>query len=168
MDSDDRSDVTAPTSGTESTTVGSKGITDREQTPASGGLARLRERFDSRGDGMSRVDAERAVERSRRVGGLMDEAFTVPGLGYRVGLDPLVGIAPVAGDAVAATTSLYIVAEAVRIGAPVRTLVTMVLLIGIDFLVGSIPVLGTALDAVLKVNKWNASMLESHVESSFN
>jgi hypothetical protein len=155
MDSDDRSDVTAPTSGTESTTVGSEGITDREQTPASGGLARLRERFGSRGDGMSRVDAERAVERSRRVGGLMDEAFTVPGLGYRVGLDPLVGIAPVAGDAV-------------RIGAPVRTLVTMVLLIGIDFLVGSIPVLGTVLDAVLKVNKWNASMLESHVESSFN
>jgi len=116
---------------------------------------------------MSRADAERAVERSRRVSGLLDEAFTVPGLGYRVGLDPLVGIAPVAGDSVTAAASLYIVVEAFRTGAPVRTLAKMLLLIGADFAFGSVPILGTLIDAVLKVNKRNASMLESHVESSF-
>lgn len=167
MDSNEKADATGPTADIEPTGSAER-LTDGEQTRATDVLERLRERFGSRGEAMSRADAERAVERSRRVGDLMDEAFTIPGLGYRVGLDPLVGIAPVAGDAVAACASLYIVAEAFRAGVPARTLAKMLLLIGADFGFGSIPVLGTLLDAVLKVNKWNASMLESHVESSFD
>jgi len=166
MDGTDERDVTVPAADTEPT-VGVDRAVDGERSGATGALEAVR-RFGSRGEPMSRADAERAVERSRRVSGLMDEAFTIPGLGYRVGLDPLVGIAPIAGDSVAAAASLYIVVEAFRTGAPIRTLATMVFLIGVDFALGSIPILGTLLDAVLKVNKWNASMLESHVESSFD
>ncbi|WP_241154864.1 DUF4112 domain-containing protein [Halorubrum sp. CSM-61] len=167
MDDSDETDVTVLTPDTEST-VGTDRTIDRERTGETGGLERLRELFASRGESMSRADAERAVERSRRVSGLLDEAFTIPGLGYRVGLDPVVGILPVAGDSVAAAASLYIVVEAFRAGAPVRTLATMLFLVGVDFALGSVPVLGTLIDAVLKVNKRNASMLESHVESSFD
>jgi hypothetical protein len=40
----------------------------------------------------------------------------------------------------------------------------MLLLVAVDLFVGSIPVLGTLMDAVIKVNKRNARVLESHVE----
>lgn len=146
-------------------------VTDRMDTGA------LQERLDpdvvtdriqSRGENISRVEAEKAAERARRVGRLMDDAIEIPGIGYRIGLDPLVGIAPVSGDAVAAVASLYIVFEGFRLGVPLRTLLTMLLFIGLDFVLGSIPVLGTVIDAVLKVNKRNAETLESYVESSFS
>jgi hypothetical protein len=124
-------------------------------------------RFEARGETMSRAEAEQAAERARRIGHLMDDAFEIPGLGYRIGLDPLIGIAPVAGDAVAAAASLYIVFEGFRVGVPLQTLTAMLLFIGLDFLVGSVPVLGPIVDAVLKVNERNATTLESYVESSF-
>lgn len=128
----------------------------------------VRERVQARGKTLSRAEADRMVERARRVGTLMDDAFEIPGLGYRIGLDPLIGIAPVSGDAVAAAASLYIVLEGFRLGVPLQTLTSMVLLVGLDFVVGSIPVVGTVIDAVLKVNKRNAATLESYVDSSFD
>lgn len=150
--------------------------TDRDRAEKSGvrsvmdrvGLSRLGDRLASRGENVPRADAERAVERARRVGHLMDDAIRVPGTRYRVGLDPIVGIVPVSGDAVAAIASLYIVLEAFRVGVPYRTLATMLLFVGVDFLLGSVPLLGPPVDAALKVNRRNADTLESFVQSSID
>lgn len=121
---------------------------------------------DPASDTVSTTDRDRAaVERAKRVGHLMDDAVRVPGTDYRVGLDPILGILPVSGDAAAALGALYIVFEGYRIGVPLRTLATMVLLVGVDFLVGSIPILGTLIDAGTKVNRRNARTLESHVDA---
>lgn len=125
------------------------------------------ERFTERGGSLSRAGADRAVGRARRVGHLMDDAIEIPWVGYRIGLDPLVGVVPVAGDAVAAAASLYIVFEGLRVGVPLRTLTAMLLFIALDFVVGSVPVLGPVVDAVLKVNERNAATLESYVDSAF-
>jgi hypothetical protein len=95
---------------------------------------------------------------------VLDDAVRIPGTGFRVGLDPILGILPVAGDAVATIGSLYIVLQGLRVGVPLRTLATMLLLVAVDLFVGSIPVLGTLMDAVIKVNERNARVLESHVE----
>jgi len=105
-----------------------------------------------------------AVGRALAVGRVLDDAVRIPGTGFRVGLDPILGILPVAGDAVATIGSLYIVLQGLRVGVPLRTLATMLLLVAVDLFVGSIPVLGTLMDAVIKVNKRNARVLESHVE----
>lgn len=129
------------------------------------GLSGLGDRLASRGENVSQADAERAVERTRRVGTLLDAAIRIPGTRYRIGLDPIVGIVPVSGDAVAAIASLYIVLEAFRVGVPYRTLATMLLFVGVDFLLGSIPLFGPLVDAVLKVNRRNADTLESYVQS---
>lgn len=128
-------------------------------TPASSG-ADVRERSPATADG-----TEQAVERARTMGRLLDDAVRVPGTQFRVGLDPILGIAPVSGDALAAVGALYIVFQAYRVGVPTGTLASMVLLIGLDFLVGSIPVVGTFVDAVTKVNKRNAAAIESHVRN---
>lgn len=112
------------------------------------------------------TDPDRAaVERAKRVGHLMDEAVEVPGTNYRIGLDPILGILPVSGDAAAALVSLYIVFEGYRIGVPLRTMLGMLLFVGLDFLVGSIPVIGPLFDATIKANKRNARRLESHLEA---
>jgi hypothetical protein len=97
------------------------------------------------------------------VGTLLDESIRIPVIGYRIGLDPILGILPVAGDAVAAAASLYIVFVGMRLGVPVKTLVKMLAFVAIEFVIGSIPVLGTVLDAFLKVNMRNVATIESHV-----
>ena len=112
----------------------------------------------------SGADAEAALRRARGMADLLDEAFRVPGTDFRIGLDPIIGILPVAGDSVAAILSLYPVLEAYRLDAPLRTLVWMLLLVGVDALIGSIPVLGPLFDAVWKANEWNVRALERHVE----
>ncbi|EMA48951.1 hypothetical protein C448_02446 [Halococcus morrhuae DSM 1307] len=104
-----------------------------------------------------------ALARTRTMARLLDEAVAIPGIGYRVGLDPLLSIAPVSGDAAGAALSLYIIAEATRLGVPPKTLLRMVANVALDTLGGSVPVLGTLVDAAWKANKRNVSLLEDHL-----
>lgn len=106
------------------------------------------------------------VRRVKRMGHLLDDAIRVPGTNATIGLDPILGIVPGVGDSVATLFSLYIVFEAFRTGVSRSTLLRMLAYIGVDAVVGSIPVVGTIFDAFWKANMWNARLLESHVESS--
>ena len=124
-----------------------------------------RERSVSEATGTVTDRDRRALERARSVGRLLDESIRIPVIGYRIGLDPILGILPVSGDAAAAVGSMYIVLQGFRIGVPRETLVKMAVLVGAEFLIGSVPVLGTLFDAVVKVNTYNVSLLESHLDS---
>lgn len=104
-----------------------------------------------------------ALDRTRTVAKLLDEAVRIPVLNYRVGLDPILGVLPISGDVAGTAFSLYIVAEAARIGVPPKTLLKMVGNIAIDTATGSIPALGTLIDAAWKSNKRNVSLLEDHL-----
>jgi hypothetical protein len=96
--------------------------------------------------------------RIRRVARLLDDSVGVPLTRYRVGLDALLGLLPVAGDALTAVLSLYIVVEAARLGVSKRTLARMLGNVGLDFAVGSVPVVGDLFDAVWKANRRNAEL----------
>ncbi len=109
---------------------------------------------------------ESALRRVRSVATLLDEAVRVPGTSYRVGLDPILGILPAGGDAVAAVLSLYPILEGYRLDVPTSTLVKMLWIVAIDAVVGSIPILGTLFDAVWKANVRNLETLESHIEAT--
>jgi hypothetical protein len=106
------------------------------------------------------------VDRARAVSRLLDEAIPIPGTNYRVGLDPILGVLPVAGDAVAALGVLYIVFEASRAGVPRSVLLKMLLLVAVDATVGSLPAVGVVFDAFWKANRWNVATLEKHVEGT--
>src|SRR5688572_25319700 len=54
-----------------------------------------------------------------------DNVFEVPGLGWRFGLDPIIGLVPVAGDLVSAVLSFYILSVAAQMRVPRSTLVRM-------------------------------------------
>ena len=106
---------------------------------------------------------EPALRRVKTVARLMDEAVRVPGTNTWVGLDPVLGVVPGVGDAVAAGVSLYIVAEAAYLGVPLTTLVRMLANVTADAVLGSVPVVGPVFDTFIKANTWNVSSLEEFV-----
>ena len=68
------------------------------------------------------------------------------------------------GDDVTSAASLVIVHHAWRLGAPPSVLKRMIGNIGLDFLLGSIPILGDAFDRVWKANRRNAELVEMFVQ----
>jgi hypothetical protein len=99
----------------------------------------------------------------RRLAWLIDGAFGLPGTKFRFGLNSIIGLLPVGGDAVLAGLSLYIVYEAARLGVPRPQLARMLGNVALEFVGGSIPVLGDIFDMALKANLRNLALIEHHV-----
>ncbi len=96
----------------------------------------------------------------------MDDLIRVPVLGWRFGLDALVGLIPGVGDTATSLASFYILVNAVRYGVPKITLLRMGLNIAIDYVVGSIPFVGDFLDAWWKSNRRNLELLKKRATVS--
>ena len=97
---------------------------------------------------------------------LMDDLFRIPGIGWRFGLDALIGLIPGVGDTATSLASFYILAAAVRYRVPKITLLRMGLNIGIDYALGSLPVVGDLFDAWWKSNQKNVALLRERAEVS--
>ncbi len=102
------------------------------------------------------VEIERSLEQLSR---LMDGLFRIPGVGWRFGLDSIVGLIPGVGDTATSLVSLYILVSAVRYRVPKVTLLRMGFNIGLDYLIGSLPVVGDIFDAWWKSNQKNVELL---------
>src|SRR4026209_2258429 len=87
-----------------------------------------------------------------RLSWLMDDLFRVPVLGWRFGLDALVGLIPGFGDTATSLDSFYILIFAGRYCVPKITLLRMAFNIAIDYVIGSLPVVGDVADAWWKSN----------------
>ncbi len=96
----------------------------------------------------------------------LDDAIRIPGLGWRFGLDAIVGFVPGVGDMATTIASLYILAAAVRYRVPKITILRMALNIAIDYLVGMIPFVGDLFDFAWKSNKMNMNLLRTHATVS--
>jgi len=112
------------------------------------------------GRGFLDEDSTATLARLRLLSHYLDDLVRIPGTNYRIGLDPLLGLLPVVGDAPTTVLSAYIVAEAAAFGVPRATLARMVSVLVVDAVVGSIPVVGDAFDAVWKANDRNVRLLE--------
>lgn len=91
---------------------------------------------------------------------LLDQAFRVPGTSWRFGLDPLLGLVPVAGDLISAALGAYGIVVAAQLGAPSSVMARMALNLFIDTAIGSIPVAGDLFDFAYKANTRNRMLLE--------
>lgn len=103
------------------------------------------------------------VDRAERVANLLDEAVTIPVIGWKIGLDPLLNFLPYpVGDILSGVIGYYIVLEGVLAKVPWHILGLMFALATVDLLIGllSIPVVGAALDSVWKANKWNVALMK--------
>ena len=84
----------------------------------------------------------------------------MPGTGWRFGLDPIIGLLPVAGDTLTALVSLYVVFEAVRLRLGAGVVLRMLGNVVIDWLLGLVPLVDVVLDTAFKANVRNARLLE--------
>ena len=97
---------------------------------------------------------------------LMDDLFRIPVLGWRFGLDALIGLVPGFGDTATSLVSFYILVAGVRQGVPKITLLRMGLNIAFDYVVGSLPVIGDVADAWWKSNHKNIDLLKKRATVS--
>ncbi|PEN14142.1 hypothetical protein CRI94_03620 [Longibacter salinarum] len=126
---------------------------------------RRRSRGTSRSpDAISNTPADPVEKRLEWFAKWSDDVFTIPGTGFRVGLEPLIGLIPGVGDAAGLIVSAYVPIEAWRQGAPKRLIGKMVGIIAVDALVGVVPVLGDVFDFAYKANRRNVEMLEDWLE----
>lgn len=110
-----------------------------------------------------RDGARRASDRLASLARLLDSSIRVPGTSFSFGLDSILSIVPVVGSFVGAGVSAYVIIEAWRLGAPRSTLAAMLGNIGIDTVLGSVPVLGFVFDAVYKANNRNVAILRRYL-----
>lgn len=96
---------------------------------------------------------------------LLDDIFRIPMTRIRFGLDPFIGLIPGIGDWVSGAVSFLILVAGWRRGLPRVALTRMVANIGIDSLVGTVPVLGDVFDAGWKSNRKNFTLLQAYGES---
>lgn len=105
-----------------------------------------------------------ALQRIRLVTHLLDNALPIPGTKVRVGIDPLLGLLPGAGDWVSMVLSVYIILESLRFGLPKETLTQMVSNLVLDAVSGVIPIAGDIFDVAWKANNRNLKLLEAHLQ----
>ena len=103
------------------------------------------------------------MQRSRKLATLLDGAWRIPNTRWRFGIDAVRGLLPVAGDLVSALLGLGIVWHAHKLNAPRLLKFRMMGNIGLDFLLGSVPVIGDIADVAFRKNLRNASLLEDWV-----
>lgn len=119
-----------------------------------------------------RSDGAAAVPRSEQRGFLadhhldkyeewLDAKFEVPGIGYRFGFDGLIGLIPVVGDLATAGVSTIFIADAWKSGARKRVLAKMAGNVGLDFAVGSVPLVGDLFDFAFRSNTKNLRLLKA-------
>ena len=104
------------------------------------------------------------LARLQRLSTLLDRAIVIPGTGVRIGLDPIIGLIPGFGDLTTAAVSVYLIAEAARLGVPKSTLVRMVANVAVDSFGGSVPLVGDVFDAAWRSNSKNVELLTRHIE----
>lgn len=103
---------------------------------------------------------------AKRIAHLLDSAFAIPGTRHRVGLDAILGLLPVGGDIIGLLLSLYILYLARQMGMPKRYLVLMGFNIGVDMIIGAIPLIGDLADIGWKANLRNVRLMEQYVEKA--
>jgi len=119
----------------------------------------------------NRLAAKRArpieIEESLdKLGWVLDDLIRIPGLNWRIGLDALVGLIPGIGDTATTVASLYVLGSAVRYRVPKITLLRMGLNLGIDYALGSLPLVGDVFDAWFKSNQKNIALLRQRATVS--
>lgn len=95
---------------------------------------------------------------------LLENAFHLPVVNRRVGLDAIVGLVPGVGDAITAAMGLYLVWEARNLGLPKWQLWRMAGNVGIDSLIGAVPLAGDVFDVFYSSNTRNLKIIKRHLD----
>src|SRR5688500_725612 len=109
------------------------------------------------------MDKKRHLEIARKIAALQETRFSI--WKFKFGLDPIIGLIPGLGDFLTTGLSFYLVFVAILHQIPPRRIVQMTTYVLLDFIVGSIPLIGDLLDFAVKPNIKNLAILERELNS---
>jgi len=110
------------------------------------------------------ANAARGFARTQRLATLMDSAVRLPVVGG-VGLDAILGLFPVLGDAVAASVGLKIILDTIQYGLPKPIVAKMIGNLCVDVAIGAIPVVGDLVDVAFKANIRNVALVQEYLKT---
>jgi preprotein translocase subunit Sss1 len=105
---------------------------------------------------------EKKLKRLRTLAHSLDTKFEGP-MGFRFGLDGVLGLVPGIGDTLTTLISLYIIAEASALGVGSSTLIRMAINVAIENVMDMIPIVGNFFDFYWKANNKNIALVEKHL-----
>jgi len=95
---------------------------------------------------------------------LLEGLFKIPGTNYKIGLDVILDVIPVGGDVIGSLMGAWMVWEARNLGMSKMQMARMFGNVGIDFLLGLIPVVGAIPDALFRSNSMNLKIIKRHLD----
>ena len=124
------------------------------------------DQFDRIAAGMG-IDARDPAAIRRRIDALeklLERSFVIPGTAMPVGLDAIIGLVPVIGDAITTAMGAYIVWEGRNLGLSKWQLTRMIGNVAADTAIGAIPLVGDAFDLVFRSNSRNLKIIRRHLD----
>lgn len=113
------------------------------------------------------TDQAAAVRRRlQKMEHLLEGLVRIPGTNKRVGLDVMLDLVPVGGSVVGAGMGAWLAWEARNLGVSKGTMARMAANIGIDFVLGSIPVIGIIPDYFFKSNTRNMRLIRRWLDEN--
>src|SRR5690606_35561900 len=106
-----------------------------------------------RSDGL---DPDSDLQRVRHLAKLLDAQFQIAGI--PIGYDSIIGLVPVVGDTISAAISLYPIYLARRHGLGKLVLARMAGNVAVDWLIGTVPLIGDLFDVAFKANLRNLAL----------
>lgn len=113
------------------------------------------------GFGTDPQSVRRRVQALERV---MERLVVIPGINRPVGLDAILSLIPVAGSTAGAAIGAYIAWEARNLGMSKWQVARMGGNIGVDWLLGAIPVVGAIPDFFFRSNTRNLRIIKRHLD----
>jgi len=109
-------------------------------------------------------DAKSVRRRIETMEQILERMFVIPGINRPVGLDVLLDVLPFAGDMIGAVLGSYLVWEARNLGMSKWQMARMFGNVGIDFLLGAIPLVGAIPDFLFRSNSRNLRIIRKHLD----
>jgi hypothetical protein len=110
------------------------------------------------------TDPQSVRQRVEAMEKLLERLVVIPGTNRSVGLDVILDVVPVVGDIAAAALGAYIVWEGRNLGMSKWQLSRMAGNVGVDWLLGLIPVIGIVPDFFFRSNSRNLKIIKRHLD----
>jgi len=109
-------------------------------------------------------DPQSVRQRVEALEHVLERMFVIPGINRPVGLDVILDVIPGVGDVAGAALGSYMVWEARNLGMSKWQMGRMAGNVGIDFLLGLIPVIGVVPDFFFRSNSRNLKIIKRHLD----
>ncbi len=112
-------------------------------------------------------DAESVRKRVEALERVMERLVVIPGLNRPVGLDVILDFVPFAGPTAAAAIGAYLAWEARNLGMSKMQMARMGGNIGVDWMLGMIPLIGAIPDYFFRSNTRNLRIIKRHLDKHY-